>query len=346
MKRTFVLVCLIVALGFDQGAALHFITYGDTQNNPVEHQLLVNAYAVVDPELVLNMGDLWLGYQDTSAQFKAIITSNTNIAALLFANRYLVASGNHDEGSQILGFSPPIVQHDSLLYSFSLANSFFICMGLDPSQNLAWCEQQLQGTESRAAQWRFVFCHYPVYSSSQNYYTVLRDSTSADDGIPAFEALCDRYHVTMVFSGHAHNYERTFPIYGAKKLSAGQTLYADSGTVYVVTGGGGGSIAPDGSGIAFPVGANWWKAVFQPEHHYCDVNALDSTLILKAKKSDGTLLDSMVIMKSWTSTVTGRHTVQKDLQWNNAGRATRILLDGRRVGVSLRTTHWSIKKGL
>jgi hypothetical protein len=295
---TLAAVLLLSGALFSRSAALGFVVYGDTQSAALIHQQVIDAYADIDPDLVLNVGDLWLGYEDSSAEFRDIVGSHENIADLLDDNRFLVALGNHDFEEQVLAFSPPIVRDNSIRYSFTQDNSFFVCMGLDPSENLDWCERRLASDESRSARWRFVYCHYPVYSSSNNFYPDHLTRTSDLLGKPEFEALCDRYRVTMVFGGHAHNYERTFPIYGAHRAGSDQTTYADSGTVYVVTGGGGGELRPSASGIAFEPGENWWTAVFEAEHHYCHVTTTNDRVTLVARTPEGALLDSVVIVRA------------------------------------------------
>ena len=82
------------------GAALHFVVYGDTRGDAVTHQSVVDAFAKLDPQLVLHSGDLWDGY--TPAEFGTILTKNANIAALLTSNLFLVSRGNHETASAML----------------------------------------------------------------------------------------------------------------------------------------------------------------------------------------------------------------------------------------------------
>jgi hypothetical protein len=75
--------------------------------------------------------------------------------------------------------------------------------------------------------WKIVFFHHPPYTS------VIRPSGKIRQFLTP---LFDRYNVSVTFAGHAHLYERSHPIFAGSVADAGQ------GTVYVVTGAGGGDL--------------------------------------------------------------------------------------------------------
>jgi len=263
--------------------ALHFIGYGDTRSSATTHQQIVDAFAKVNPELVVHSGDLWDGY--SASQFKSILTKNSNIAALLNANKFLVARGNHEDESAVLAFSPSIVRDHSIRYSFTEGNTYFVCIGYDPSQNTAWLEQQLSSTASRNARWRVIYGHVPVYSSGEH----------GASGVTAFEALCDKYKVTLYISGHDHIYERTWPIVEKKVTTKTAPFASTAGTIYIVTGGGGAPL--------YDVGSNWWTATKISTNHWCDIDAADDHLTLTAKKIDGSVIDQFTIKTPTTEIV-------------------------------------------
>jgi acid phosphatase type 7 len=283
MRASAFLALLVTIAGtFAPAYAFHFVIYGDTRTNPATHQQVVSAYSAVNPELVIHTGDLYEGY--TAAQFKTIITSRPNIAALLSSNLFLVARGNHETEAEVLAFSPPVVRNDSILYSFTDGNCFFVCVGYDPALNLAWTQARLESPAARTAAWRIVYSHVPVYSTGSGH---------GASGIPGFETLCDRFRVTMVFSGHDHIYERSKLIYGGAALNATRDFTADSGTVYVVAGGGGAPL--------YSAGSNWWTALSSSVNHWCDLTATDTQIKMVGRWINGAGFDSVTIHKPGTA---------------------------------------------
>ena len=83
------------------GGTFHFAAYGDTRSNPGTHQQVIDAIAKLDPELVIQSGDLWDGY--TADQFRNIITKNANLAALLNGGRFVASRGNHESLPRVFG---------------------------------------------------------------------------------------------------------------------------------------------------------------------------------------------------------------------------------------------------
>ncbi len=89
-----------------------------------------------------------------------------------------------------------------------------------------------------------MFFHHPPYSAG--FLTIdgerfeLEHTRVRRDLVPLFELFA----VNIVFSGHSHSYERTFPILQNRAVDQGQDPdYANpSGPIYVVTGGGGGGL--------------------------------------------------------------------------------------------------------
>lgn len=255
----------------------HFVVYGDSRSNPTPHQQVVDAFAKKNPQLVLATGDLWDGYGP--AQWKTIVTKNANIADLLSKNLFVVSRGNHETIAEVQAFSPTILRDNAELYSFTFGNSFFVSLGMDPSGDATYLEKQLSSPAAKAATWRFVYSHYPIYSAGPH----------GGDGIPAIEALCDKYHVTVYFTGHDHLYERSQQMFAQKVVDTDDALVASKGTVYIVTGGGGAPLYATGK-IA---STHFTKSTL----HFVDVNATDTKVTVQAFTPDGKLLDGFVVTR-------------------------------------------------
>jgi len=123
-------------------------------------------------------------------------------------------------------------------YSFDWGNAHFIALDTadgflyDEANQLAWLEADLRSARGRA-QWVFVFYHHPIYTCTYK------------SNIPELQQqlwpLFDRYKVDVVFNGHAHTYERLFPLLnGVPQNQAQNPSYTDpNGTIYIVSGCGG-----------------------------------------------------------------------------------------------------------
>ncbi len=277
------LAAMSVLLGAQPGHALHFAAYGDTRTNPDIHQTVIDAVAKVNPELVIFSGDLWDGYGPNTAasqaKFKSVITKNPAIAELLEKNLYLVARGNHESEADLLSFQPTLVRDGKAVYSFTQGNCFFVSLAMDPMVSLAYLETQLQSPPARRAAWKFVYSHYPVYSTGDH----------GAKGLPELEKLCDKYRVAVVFNGHDHIYERSNQIYAGKVVDSTSSLSAGRGTVYIVSGGGGAPL--------YPAGRQWWTRFSRSVNNFCDVKADDSLLTVTAMLPDGKTLDFFTVSK-------------------------------------------------
>jgi hypothetical protein len=296
---------VVVFLFAKTGMCLNFAAYGDTRDNPAEHSQLLSQIAKDSPQVVLHVGDLWGG--TGAAAWKAAVTGQPAMAALLSANRFLVSRGNHETEAEVLAFSPSLVRRDSILYSFTEGNCFFACMGYDPGLNSTWLEAQLSSAACQNAAWRFVWAHKPVYSTGSHGAD---GNTSEGTSVVNFRSLCDKYKVNIVFSGHDHEYERSKLIRSGLVTDSTDNFPATaSGTVYLLTGGGG---APLYGVVAVPP---WWRKFGQSIYEYCVIQAGNDSLVMTAKKSDGTLLDAFIWHKAVTSAKTGKAV----FEGNNAG---------------------------
>lgn len=85
----------------------------------------------------------------------------------------------------------------------------------------AWLEKDLAGAKN--AVWRFVAFHQPGFNSSRSHFTYQKMRAIAD--------LLEKGGVDIVFSGHVHNYQRTYPLRFAVKSAEGGPPGKGSGGV-------------------------------------------------------------------------------------------------------------------
>jgi 3',5'-cyclic AMP phosphodiesterase CpdA len=108
-----------------------------------------------------------------------------------------------------------------------------------------WLEKDLKSSK---ATWKFVAFHHPPFHSSSEH--------EDDQWMRALCPIFEKYKVAIVWSGHVHNYQRTFPLkfaptkprdakgivdgtFAFDKEYDGQTKTKPTAPIYVVTGGGG-----------------------------------------------------------------------------------------------------------
>ncbi len=115
----------------------------------------------------------------------------------------------------------------------------------------AWVERDLKAAQK--ATWRFVAFHHPPFNSSPSHFE--------DQWMRLLADLFEKYQVDVVWAGHVHNYQRSYPLRFVAKKGAngkwvgaegevagdwtldrtydGKTVTRPDGVLYIVTGGGG-----------------------------------------------------------------------------------------------------------
>ena len=152
------------------------------------------------------------------------------------------------------------------------------------SEQFRWLEQSLRQSTSR---WRFVCHHHPPFSSDENDYGDLwktRQSTRGDLRARQLVPLYERYEVDVVWNGHIHSYERTWPVREGRAVETGAPIY-------MITGGGGGSLETPGPFRPF------FQNNVRRGHHAVMVYVNGGTLELKAFSLEGQLFDSLKLIK-------------------------------------------------
>jgi predicted phosphodiesterase len=270
-----VLTLLLLSSALLQGQVLRFCAYGDSRSNAGVHNNICSGMNSQDPDVVIHSGDIWSGYG--SSTWRNHITSKANLNPVLQNNLYMIARGNHESEGEVLGFSPPIVRNNSIVYSFSEGNCFFISLGLNPGGSVSYLENVLQSPEAQAADWRIIFHHQPVYSGGSH----------GANGSAAVEALCDQYNVQFSFAGHDHDYQRTKLIYGRQVVHSGDDIPGEvDGTIYIVTGGGGAGLR----GVSY----EWFTKYCQSVYHYCTIDAYRDRCEVTVRNINGNVIDQFI----------------------------------------------------
>ncbi|MHB8894654.1 MAG: DUF5719 family protein [Candidatus Geothermincolia bacterium] len=214
---------------------------------------------------------------------------------------FMSTHGNHEKYSdsffERFAFPNQLPGKSELTYSFDIANSHFVCVdtgtaddsGYDNAAQDAWLRTDLQSARARGQEWIFVSLHRAPYSA---------DSSHGDqsDIIQYLVPIFDEYQVDVVFAGHVHAYERSFPLKGGKNIvDSNPTYYGDpDGTIYCLTGSGG---APYVS-LDDPLPA-WVAKGVQDKLEYCSVEMTASNkCVVTTKEPNGTVLDTFTLSKT------------------------------------------------
>jgi hypothetical protein len=274
----------------DEPGPFRFVAYGDTRSNPEDHAAVVNAILREKPlpRLVLHTGDLVSRGKDFwvwEAEFFE------PMAPLMAKIPLWPCVGNHEQNSAYYfdfftlpgaADGPPDHQErpaPERWYSFDYAGCHFVALDTDvevdpESPQYKWLEDDLQRARAR---WKFAFFHHPAFSSGPHGARGEEKMKAvAEHLVPLFE----KYHVSVAFAGHDHNYERS--------LKDG---------IYYITAGGGG--APLYSRRLTEEGQepNPYSQFFQSIHHFVSVDVDESRLLLHAVDVKGNVFDKLEIRK-------------------------------------------------
>lgn len=176
-------------------------------------------------------------------------------------------------------------------YSFDRGNTHFVALDTrdgdiyDAANQVAWLRADLAA--HRDATWTVAYYHHPGYTCTYKDYN--------DAVIATLHPVLDEFEVDVVFMGHAHTYERLYPMRSGQVVARDQEpSYQDpGGTVYVITGCGAktnSSTTPDCEINAVAID----RAIL-----FTHVTVRGRTLELRTIESEtGTVRDRMTITKT------------------------------------------------
>jgi predicted phosphodiesterase len=202
--------------------------------------------------------------------------------------------------------------------SFDFGNAHWLI--LDANHYMDWTNQALRNwvaadlSKAKQARWKFVCFHQPGFSFDVAHYKEQR-----------MRLLCDIFEkegVDVVFSGHAHDYQRTYPLlFKANKKNGQPTGNADGtvsgeltldkqfdgikntkphGVIYIVTGAGGAGLYGSIQDKIPSMQKTFTDKCISNTHSFtvCDID--DSKLAVRQISEDGILLDQFIVKKDAT----------------------------------------------
>jgi 3',5'-cyclic AMP phosphodiesterase CpdA len=268
--------------------AFSFTVVGDTQRNPVVTSRIAKLMWERRPNFVLHCGDVvddgasklqWTGdlFRPCNELFGRVVV--------------FPCIGNHekDHPQYYKYFALPKPEY---YYSYTYGDAEFFSLDTNTKrtrdlkadgEQYKWLEKALAAS---TAKWKICYHHHPAYSSDDDDFgnSWKGSTTSGDLRVRPLVDLYEKYKVDVVFNGHIHVYERTWPIRGGK-------VDQKEGVVYVTSGGGGGQLENFAPTPAF------FKQEFRSDYHFCYVTVHNGTFNLKAFDVEGRLFDQFTLTK-------------------------------------------------
>ena len=190
--------------------AYTFVVIGDTQTNgEVAKRVSDNAW-MHRPNLIVHAGDL----VDTGSNKRDWTdVFFPSMQPLMGRVPIMPVLGNHEQDAQYY-YDYMSLPEPERWYSFRYGNAEFFMMDgnrslADQSAQLVWLESALSAS---TATWRFAILHQPPYTSDSNDYgdTWFEGAFRGDKNVRNIVKLLEKHDVDICFSGHVHDYERTF----------------------------------------------------------------------------------------------------------------------------------------
>lgn len=245
-----------------------FVIIGDTRTQHHIHQSLVDKIVKVNPDLVINTGDL-VNDGENLDDWEMFFKINKD---LIVNTPYYPTLGNHERDSRNY-FDIFSLPNNERYYSFDWGDIHFIILDsnipyLKLKEQSEWLQKDLQ--ENKLAKFKLVFFHHPYYSTNrfpfrQPYYQTIRE---------VWGKILKEGEVDAVICGHDHFYQRD----------------EEEGIHYIVSGGGGAPLHYIGEYLPTTKKA-------EKVHHFIVASFKDKKLIFEVISGEGKIIDSFEIIK-------------------------------------------------
>ncbi|MBC7221267.1 metallophosphoesterase family protein [Candidatus Bipolaricaulota bacterium] len=253
----------------DSRATFKFALFGDTRGGYATTGEILRQLKEEGVRFILFTGD----FTDGGSQYEYNLWFKA-AGDVLAQIPFMPVHGNH-EGMKNTYFDQFTLPGNEKWFSFDYAYLHFTCLlSLTEDyaiQQRAWLIKDLK---SAIQPWKIVVAHHPAYSADKNHGCT---QFVLDHWVDVLE----RHNVDLYVSGHAHNYERSWPVRDGR-IEAG-------GVIYLVVGAAGAPLIESGR--------DWWTALSESTHHYAIVSARPSELRFTVRRVDGTVLDEFILRK-------------------------------------------------
>jgi hypothetical protein len=263
------------------------LVLGDSGDGSAGQLELARGMSKEHPDVILHVGDLYYGEGLLESKPSHFFTPYREI---LSRAGFYFALGNHEymEGGKtpalesfLLPKNGPEKGRPEGDYWFDYGCARFVVLDSNrPKNELAevtapWLDRVLSEAGDR---WTIVAFHHPVFTHAGHHrtYRVLQ----------TIVPVLDRHAVNLVFCGHNHLYERTYPV------RAGKVAEDGCGTVYITTGAGGSEIYP-----AKPNPPEYLAKQYDAEHTYTVVSVSKDEIHIAERNPAGAVVDEATVRR-------------------------------------------------
>jgi len=199
--------------------------------------------------------------------------------------------GNHDIGNnnyENIFVLPQNPSGTEVYYSFTFGNALFISLNSEDAGDETqynWLINTLESHQNMV--WKFVFIHQPFYSCGGH-------ENEMNDYFATWWKAFDDFGVDVIFTGHAHNYQRTKPINRNVSITEPVDEYGSlpgQGRCQIISGGAGAPL--------YPVYPNQWFANAQAILNYGTVEIDGNVMSFKAYNVYHQVIDELTINKNY-----------------------------------------------
>lgn len=277
-----------------------FCALGDSRDNPGEFNKIVGKMNAVNPGFSIFTGDLC--GSDNNDEYD---TWFSNWEQLGNHSPIAPALGNH-EGDAANYLHRFVLPNNERWYSLNYSNMHIIILStsldsyskntasldsyLKMSAQYAWFVNDLKAAANDTMHpWKIISFHDPPYNTGGH--------NGDSDVQRLLSPLISQYKVDLVFNGHNHYYERTYPLKGggANPTVVNTNLHYyknPDGVIYVTTGSCGAPL--------YDVGSAYFLAVAVKKYHFAKISVFtNNSLHMETFLDDGTtLIDDFWIEKN------------------------------------------------
>jgi acid phosphatase type 7 len=251
----------------DVEVALAFV--GDSRGGYDVWQQLVAQIAQRMPDLVLFSGDA-VTFGISQFEWEDFFAR----AEPLFATVPVIAANGNHEGNAINYYAQMAMPGDQQNYGLDYGHAH-ITVGNDTPEEAGALTGAFRAAlaadfeASKNARWKLFMHHQPMFSASTRH-------GPSETLQAAWLPLVDQYHLDLVLNGHDHDYEITHPLIGGV-----QSTSSDA-TVFVVAGGAGAELYPNGKQA--------WTRYSESSYTAAIIHVSKQTLSMVPFHHDGTAL--------------------------------------------------------
>lgn len=243
---------------------------GDSRDGYGVWSMLVAEMQTRAPDLILYSGDaVTVGL--TQFEWEEFFE---RAEPLLARTPFVSAHGNH-EVNAVNYYAQIAMPGDQETFGFDYGHAH-ITVANDSPEDIAFLTGKFRNAiESDLAanqndRWKLFMHHKPMWSASTRHGSsvVLQD---------AWGPLIDQYGVDLVLAGHDHDYEVTKPLFDKQPVAS-----PSNGTVYVVAGGAGAELYPNGT-LGF-------TEYSEQTHSGAVIRVRQGSMVMEAFRQDGTAI--------------------------------------------------------